>query len=78
MAEIELAALTKQYLDRRIGDQKAQARELRSCERERNRQRTTISFIVASGVASPKEPFGPDADTYDFAIPGAPVSGRKS
>jgi hypothetical protein len=44
MAEIDLAALSKQCLDRRIGDQQTLTREVRSWEKKRNRQRTTISW----------------------------------
>ena len=51
MAEIELAALTKQCLDRRIGDQQTLTRELRSWEQERNRNRTTISWRFTKNQA---------------------------
>ena len=51
MAEIELAALTKQCLDRRIGDQQTLTRELRSWEQERNRNRTTISWRFTTNQA---------------------------
>jgi hypothetical protein len=51
MAEIELAALTKQCLDRRIPDQKTLARELRSCEQERNRHRISISWRFTTNQA---------------------------
>lgn len=51
MAEIELAALTKQCLDRRIGDQTTLAREIRSYERKRNRQRTRISWRFTTDQA---------------------------
>lgn len=44
MAEIELAALSKQCLDRRIGDQQTLTHEIRSWEQERNRHHTTISW----------------------------------
>ena len=51
MAEIELAALTKQCLDRRIADQQTLTRELRSWEQERNRNRTTISWRFTTNQA---------------------------
>ena len=51
MAEIELAALTKQCLDRRICNQQTLTREIRSCERERNRQRSTISWRFTTNRA---------------------------
>ncbi len=44
MAEIELAGLTKQCLDRRIGDQTTLGCEIRSYERKRNRLATKISW----------------------------------
>jgi len=51
MAEIELAALSKQCLDRRIGDQQTLAREVRSWEQKRNRERTTISWRFTTNQA---------------------------
>lgn len=51
MAEIELAALTKQCLDRRIGNRATLEREVRSYEKERNRSRTTISWRFTTNRA---------------------------
>jgi hypothetical protein len=51
MAEIELAALSKQCLDRRIGDQQILTREVRSWEQQRNRHRTTISWRFTTNSA---------------------------
>jgi len=51
MAEIELAALSKQCLDRRIGDQQTLTREVRSWEQQRNRHRTTISWRFTTNRA---------------------------
>jgi len=51
MAEIELAALSKQCLDRRIGDQQTLTREVRSWEQRRNRERTTISWRFTTNQA---------------------------
>ena len=44
MAEIELSALSKQCLDRRIGDMKSLAKEVRPWARERHRKKTRISW----------------------------------
>jgi hypothetical protein len=44
MAEIELAALAKQCLDRRIGVQQTLTQEIRSWEQQRNRQHIKISW----------------------------------
>jgi hypothetical protein len=54
MAEIELAAFTKQCLDRRIGDQHTLTRELRFCEQQRNRQHTSISWRFTTNQARKK------------------------
>jgi hypothetical protein len=51
MAEIELAALSKQCLDRRIGDQQTLTREVRSWGQQRNRERTTISWRFTTNRA---------------------------
>jgi DDE superfamily endonuclease len=51
MAEIELAALTKQCLDRRIADQTTLAREIRSYERKRNRLGSRISWRFTTNQA---------------------------
>lgn len=51
MAEIELAALSKQCLDRRIGDQQTLTREVRSWEQKRNREQTTISWRFTTNQA---------------------------
>lgn len=51
MAEIELAALTKQCLDRRIGDQTTLVHEVRSYERKRNRHHTKISWRFTTNKA---------------------------
>ena len=44
MAELELAVLGKQCLDRRIGDQEQLARELEAVEAARNRTRATVRW----------------------------------
>lgn len=44
MAEIELAALSKQCLDRRIADQETLAHEARMWQHRRNRARTTVQW----------------------------------
>jgi hypothetical protein len=51
MAEIELAALAKQCLDRRISDQQTLTREVRAWEHRRNRERTTISWRFTTNRA---------------------------
>lgn len=51
MAEIELAALSKQCLDRRIPDQATLVREVRSYEKERNRNHTAISWRFTTNRA---------------------------
>jgi hypothetical protein len=51
MAEIELAALSKQCLDRRISDQQTLTREVRSWEQQRNREQTTISWRFTTNRA---------------------------
>ncbi len=51
MAEIELAALSKQCLDRRIPDRATLEREVHSYEKERNRRRTTISWRFTTNRA---------------------------
>lgn len=51
MAEIELAALSKQCLDRRIPDRATLEHEVRSYEKERNRRRTAISWRFTTNRA---------------------------
>jgi len=51
MAEIDLAALSKQCLDRRIGDQKTLTHEVRSWAEKRNQQRTAISWRFTTNKA---------------------------
>jgi len=51
MAEIELAAMSRQCLDRRIGDQQTLTREVRSWEQKRNHQRITISWRFTTNQA---------------------------
>lgn len=54
MAEIELAALAKQCLDRRIGNIKLLAREVQSYEKERNYQHIGISWRFTTNHARSK------------------------
>lgn len=51
MAELELAALTKQCLDRRIGTLTTLAHEVHSYEKERNRHRIGISWRFTTNRA---------------------------
>lgn len=51
MAEIELAALAKQCLDRRISAQRTLTREVHCYEKERNRRRATISWRFTTNKA---------------------------
>ena len=54
MAEIELSALSKQCLDRRIGDMKTLAKEVRPWARDRNRKKTRISWQFTKNKARDK------------------------
>ena len=46
IAEIELSALSRQCLNRRIGDMKTLAKEVATLEKERNRSKATILMAV--------------------------------
>jgi len=54
MAEIELSALSRQCLNRRIGDMKTLAREVAAWEKERNRARTTVRWQFGKTKAREK------------------------
>jgi hypothetical protein len=54
MAEIELAALAKQCLDRRIGDMATLAKEVRAWERKRNALRATVRWSFTKDAAREK------------------------
>jgi DDE superfamily endonuclease len=54
MAEIELAALAKQCLDRRIGDMETLAKEVRAWERKRNAIRATVRWSFTLDTAREK------------------------
>jgi hypothetical protein len=54
MAEIELAALAKQCLDRRIGDRETLAKEVRAWERKRNALRATVRWSFTKDAAREK------------------------
>jgi hypothetical protein len=54
MAEIELSALSKQCLDRRIGDMKSLAKEVYPWARQRNRKRIQISWQFTKNKARHK------------------------
>jgi hypothetical protein len=54
MAEIELSALSKQCLDRRIADVKKLANEVRPWVKQRNRKKTTISWQFTKNKAREK------------------------
>jgi hypothetical protein len=54
MAEIELSALSKQCLDRRIPDQDALAREVLACVKERNDQGIKITWRFTTNDAREK------------------------
>jgi hypothetical protein len=54
MAEIEIAALGRQCLNRRIGDRETIEREVRAWERRRNEQHRTIEWTFTRQVADQK------------------------
>ncbi len=54
MAEIELSALSKQCLDRRLGDIETFAGEVEAWSRERNRERITVSWQFTKNDAREK------------------------
>lgn len=54
MAEIELSALSKQCLDRRISNIKALSAEVYAWAKQRNRQRKTISWQFTKNIAREK------------------------
>jgi len=54
MAEIELSALSKQCLDRRIDNIKTLSAEVYVWAKQRNRQRTTISWQFTKNIAREK------------------------
>jgi hypothetical protein len=49
MAEIELSILSRQCLDRRIADEAALKREVKSYEDQRNEAKATINWQFTSG-----------------------------
>jgi hypothetical protein len=54
MVEIELSALSRQCLNRRIGDIKTLAREVDAWEKERNRAKTTVRWKFSKTKAREK------------------------
>jgi transposase len=54
MSEIELSALSKQCLDRRIGDIKTFSKEVYACSEQRNRQKATVSWQFTKSDAREK------------------------
>lgn len=54
MAEIELAALSKQCLDRRIADQKTLTREVLAWAERRNQAQTTVDWKFSKNTARKK------------------------
>lgn len=54
MVEIELSALSRQCLNRRIGDIKTLAKEVRAWERERNRTKATVHWEFTKDDARDK------------------------
>ncbi len=54
MAEIELSALSKQCLDRRIGTMKTFAHEVHAWAKKRNRNKTIVSWQFTKNVARKK------------------------
>ena len=54
MAEIELAALSKQCLDRRIPDMETLEREAKAWAEERNRKRITVNWQFTNDKAREK------------------------
>ena len=51
MGEIELSAIAKRCLDRRIGDQETLEQEVFACVKERNDQRATVQWRFTKHVA---------------------------
>lgn len=54
MAEIELSVLSKQCLDRRLGDIKTFSKEVFAWVRQRNRQKATVSWQFTKNIARKK------------------------
>jgi len=54
MAEIELSALSKQCLDRRLGTMRILAHEVSAWARQRNRKRTIVSWQFTKNIAREK------------------------
>lgn len=54
MAELELAALSKQCLDRRIGDMETLKREVKAWVEERNQKRITVNWQFTNEKAREK------------------------
>lgn len=54
MAEIELSAISKQCLDRRIPTQEQLEREVLACVKERNAQKMTITWRFTTTDARKK------------------------
>lgn len=54
MAEIELAAVSKQCLDRRLGHRQALASEVRAWEQQRNAIRATVLWRFPQQAAREK------------------------
>jgi hypothetical protein len=54
MAEIELSALSKQCLDRRLGTMKIFSHEVYAWSKQRNRDKTTVSWQFTKNIAREK------------------------
>ena len=54
MVEIELSALSKQYLDRKVGDMKTMSKEVGAWMRERNRDGVKINWQFSKNAAREK------------------------
>jgi hypothetical protein len=54
MVEIEISALSRQCLDRRIGDIELLAREVSAWERERNKNKVTVHWEFSKEKAREK------------------------
>ena len=54
MAEIELSAISRQCLDRRIGDIETFSKEVYACARQRNQEKVTISWQFTNNDARDK------------------------
>ena len=54
MVEIELSAIARRCLDRRIGDQDTLEREVLACVKERNEQRATVQWRFTKNDARDK------------------------